>query len=320
MAAPKKFKDSDIIKAANEINKAGKNINGTSLRKLIGAGRPDALLKMYNDLLIEGKITVIEEATEVAEFVEIRELPKEVEQSLDDAVIALKNVVMQCNDIAHNTVENRLSAAIEKAKAAEVFAAEEVEKSEADLTAAFDEIEQLKEESQLELDLLTEKITSLTAENLELASEFRDQKKISNNALDNVKRLEKLLSDKNAECVLAEQEAIVQKTRTEETSKQLTNEQERTKKQYQDLEYIKEARLNDLAEIDKLKSRLELAESNEKQLTIDLKTKSDVAQNALLKAAKNQGMVDVLGSSELSLKEKIEALELENRALRDNKK
>lgn len=303
MAAPKKFKDSDIIKAANELNKAGKNINGTSLRKLVGAGRPDTLLKMYNDLLAEGKITAIEETTEVAEVVEVRELPKEVEQSLDDAINALKNVVMQCNDIAHNTVENRLSAAIEKAKSAEVFAAEEVEKSEADLAAAFDEIEQLKEESQAELDLLSEKNGELVKEVSETKSELRSyHKSCADLEGKNVDLLIKLEA-KTEQCTTAEQESLVQATRTEEANKQLVTAEKVNIELTDKLDTAKDLNAQNLAEIATLKAKLEDALLAKDEAKTENKAQAFIANNALSEVAKSNAETVAAKEQVIALKD-----------------
>lgn len=196
MARPTSFKESDIIRAVNKINKNPRiTINGTSLRDSVGSGRPDALFKLYTKMLDDGKITTIEEATEISEVVEVRELPVEVQQSLDEAVNSLKNVVMHCNDIAHNTVENRLSTAIDKAKAAEILAAEDVQKAQQDLCNAYDEIEQVKDENQDETDLLNEKITKLDRGNSELTVELNSIKKEFGDAQkENAELLEKLES------------------------------------------------------------------------------------------------------------------------------
>ncbi|HHK8568962.1 TPA: hypothetical protein ACQYCS_004630 [Vibrio parahaemolyticus] len=270
MARPTSFKASDIINAANELSRTGKNINGTSLRKLVGAGRPDALMTMYNELLAEGKISTVEETKDVAEVVEIRELPQEVEQSLDDAVTALKNVVMQCNDIAHNTVEGRLNAAIEKAKAEEILAAEEVEKAQIDLGAAYDEIEQLRDEHQAEIESLNDKLAKRDQENSELKLELSSTKQALDDSQKSNTDLSSKLEAKTTQCVTAEQDAIVQKTRAEEMAKQLAAAQETNAELTKSLDAEKALKADEHGK----------AEAAEAKLTVALEAKQEAKQEA----------------------------------------
>ena len=123
MARPVTFKSEDIIRAAHDLNRAGGNINGTSLRKFVGSGRPDALMKEYSKLLTEGKITILEKSAGVARGVEVIALPFEMQKALDDALKLLKSTAFQCADIidgSHLSVDevqaefDRLNAKIEQ--------------------------------------------------------------------------------------------------------------------------------------------------------------------------------------------------------------
>ncbi|MFT5716331.1 MAG: hypothetical protein ACI9T7_000506 [Oleiphilaceae bacterium] len=284
MARPASFKASDVIKAANELNKLSKNINGTSLRKLVGAGRPDALMKQYNELLNEGKITTVEETTEVAEVVEVRELPVEVQQSLDEAVTSLKNVVMHCNDIAHNTVESRLSAAIEKAKDTEINAAEEVEKAQQDLGNAYDEIEQLKDEYQTEIDLLNEKLSQSIQVNSDLKIELSNTKKDLGDAQKSNIDLTTKLETKTEQCQLAEQDSLVQKTRAEEVAKQLITAQESSAEldiKLNDANYLN---TKNLAEIATLTANVSNALEAKDEAKLEAMSQTEIANKALSEA------------------------------------
>nr|WP_075519014.1 hypothetical protein [Moritella viscosa]SHO17377.1 Putative uncharacterized protein [Moritella viscosa] len=284
MARPTSFKSSDIIKAANELNKLSKNINGTSLRKLLGAGRPDALMKQYNELLVEGKITTVEETTEVAEVVEVRELPIEVQQSLDDAVTSLKNVVMHCNDIAHNTVESRLSAAIEKAKDTEINAAEEVEKAQQDLGNAYDEIEQLKDEYQTEIDLLNDKLSQSIQVNSDLRVDLTNTKKDFGTAQKSNIDLTAKLETKTSECHVAEQDSLVQKTRAEEVAKQLVLAQETSAELDIKLNDANSLNTKNLAEIATLTANLSNALEAKDEAKIEAMSQTEIANKALSEA------------------------------------
>lgn len=315
MARPATFKASDIINAANELNRTGKSINGTSLRKLVGAGRPDALMTMYNELLEQGKISTIEKQHEVAEVVDVRELPAEVEESLNSAVESLKNVVMQCNDIAHNVVEGRLSAAIEKAKAEEILAAEEVEKAQLDLTAAYNEIEQLREEHQAELDQLNDKLAKLNQENSDLKLELTSIKQSLNAQHKiNAEQSDKL-ETKTEQCQKAEQDAIIQKTRAEEIAKQLSSAQKANGELTSALDNEKALKATEHGRAEAAEAKLavaleakEEAKAEAKILHQQLEEKAATIAENRQQIKEDEKTIKALESSEISLKKQIEEL------------
>ncbi|HHY0492716.1 TPA: hypothetical protein ACVU46_004510 [Vibrio parahaemolyticus] len=326
MARPTSFKASDIINAANELSRTGKNINGTSLRKLVGVGRPDALMSMYNELLAEGKITTVEEANkDVAEVVEVRELPQEVEESLNAAVESLKNVVMQCNDIAHSAVEGRLSAAIEKAKAEEILAAEEVEKAQLDLTSAYNEIEQLREEHQAELDRLNEILAKRDQENSDLKLELTSTKQSLNDQQKTNADLSAKLETKTEQCQQAEQDAIVQKTRAEEVGKQLTSVQETNAELTTSLDAEKALKADEHGRAEAAEAKLVAAleskqeakeaiaalKANEAELHQKLEEKAATIAESQLQIKEDAKVIETLQDSEKSLKNQIESLQAE---------
>ncbi|HHC7360971.1 TPA: hypothetical protein ACN30T_004407 [Vibrio parahaemolyticus] len=315
MARPASFRPSDIINAVNELNRTGKNINGTSLRKLVGAGRPDALMSMYNDLLAEGKISTIEEQQEVAEVIEVRELPPEVEESLNSAVESLKNVVMQCNDIAHTAVEGRLNAAIDKAKAQEVLAAEEIEKAQADLKAAYDEIEQLRDDHQAELDKLNEKLEKQNKENSDLKLELTSTKQSLNDQQKTNADLSTKLEAKTEQCQLAEQDAIVQKTKAEEVAKQLSSAQETHTQLTSALDNERSLKAEEHGRAEAAEAKLAVAledkqEAKEevKALHQQLEEKAATIAETQLQTKEDAKAIKVLKEAEASLKEQLESL------------
>lgn len=302
MARPTTFKSSDIIKATNELNKSSTSkITGTALRKLIGTGRPDVIMREYNKLLENGTITAKKTDTDINEVVEVRELSKELEASLGDAMTALKNVVMHCNDIAHNTVENRLSAAIDKAKSAEVLAAEDVEKSEIDLAAAYDEIEQLKDERMTETDQLNEKITTLIKENSNLKIELNSLKKSYEDTQEVKMDLSEKLEIKTEQYTHAEQESLVQKTRSEEVDKQLLTAHKINAEHSKKIEDATALHTSNTANIAKLTTQLTDAIKAKVDAKQEVKSQTEIANSALLGAAKSQ-------AETVSAKEQITAL------------
>ncbi|WP_354624587.1 hypothetical protein [Psychromonas sp. MME2] len=302
MARPITFTSNDIIKAANELNKSSANkITGTALRKIIGTGRPEVIMRHYNKLLEAGTITATSTTTEVTEVVEVRDLPKEVEQSLNEAMTALKSVVMHCNDIAHNTVENRLSAAIDKAKSAEVLAAEDVEKSEIDLAAAYDEIEQLKDERMTETDQLNEKITTLIKENSDLKIELNSLKKSYEDTQTVKMDLLEKLEIKTEQYTHAEQEFLVQKTRSEEVDKQLLTAHKINAEHSKKIEDATALHTSNTANIAKLTTQLTDAIKAKVDAKQEVKSQTEIANSALLGAAKSH-------AETVSAKEQITAL------------
>ena len=316
MARPASFKSNDIINAANELIRTGKNINGTSLRKLVGAGRPDALMSMYNELLVEGKISTIEDQQEIAEVVEVRELPQEVEESLNNAVESLKNVVMQCNDIAHNAVEGRLSAAIEKAKAEEILAAEEVAKHQADLEMAYNDMEQLKEDHQAELERLNKKLAERDQENSDLKLELTSIKQSLNDQQKTNADLSTKLEAKTEQCQLAEQDAIVQKTKAEEVVKQLSSAQEIHAQLTSALDNERSLKAEEHGRAEAAEAKLAVAledkqEAKEevKALHQQLEEKAATIAETQLQTKEDAKAIKVLKATESSLKKQIESLQ-----------
>jgi len=326
MAAPRKFKDSDIINAVNELNKAGKNISGGSLRRIIGTGRPDVLIEQYNKLLASGEITENTKKSGVSEVVEVRDLPREVQQSLDEAVASLKNVVMHCNDIAHNTVENRLSAAIEKAKETQLLAAEEIEVAQAERDSAYNEIEQLKDdaeqlkdEHQVDLDLLDEKLAKRDRENSDLKIELSNTKKSYEYTKSANTDLSRNLDEKTKQCSASEQESLVQKTRYEEVAKQLLAAQEANAGLTKKLDDASTLHTTNAAEIAKLKSQLEDSNNSKEEAIKEAILHEDRANNAFKEVEKFKAQTESakeqvaeLKSSEAQLHERLEKQVEEN--------
>lgn len=141
MARERAFSDEQIIAAAEELMAAGKNINGSSLRARVGAGRPSALIDAYDELMKNGLIQAKTEVAEVEQEMRHQELPPEISDMRAVVLGDVDAMITRINDLAHHTVEQRLNGAIKEAnKRATDAAIRESESIEAQ-AKAFEQIE-----------------------------------------------------------------------------------------------------------------------------------------------------------------------------------
>ena len=169
MANHKTFTDQDVINAANELKALNKPVNGNSLRRLVGSGRPSTLLDMYENLVSKGNINVVavlEESDAVT--MEAHDLPSEIKEELELGLQAISNMISRCNDIAHHVVESRLNKAVEEAKNARIAAETLVEEAAKREELAYEEAETYKDE----IEVLDAKVTDLDKQNV------RDRKSV----------------------------------------------------------------------------------------------------------------------------------------------
>ncbi|MCW8349051.1 DNA-binding protein [Vibrio sp. ZSDZ65] len=144
MARDRSFTDNDIIDAVRQLNETGRNINKTSLRSVIGKGRPATLYSTYTELLEQGKIE--QELSLPAEpESKTHELPPEISEIAAVVLSDIEAMIHRVNDAAHNIVEGRLNKAIENAKAQSIEAGERVQSIEQELEVAYNTIEDSNE-------------------------------------------------------------------------------------------------------------------------------------------------------------------------------
>ncbi|MDF9399187.1 hypothetical protein [Vibrio sp. 1180_3] len=166
MAREVTFTAEQVIQAAHKLLEAKKSVNGTSLRNIIGNGRPAKLMEMYISLQASGKIVEFEQ--EVATINETHELPPEVAGMKATIMGDMDTLIQRINDIAHSTVEGRLNHAIAQANAAASEAAQRISEMEVLMEGAYDETEDTREE--LSQALAT--IIKLESQNKALTSEL----------------------------------------------------------------------------------------------------------------------------------------------------
>lgn len=169
MANHKTFSEQDVINAANELKSQNKPINGNSLRRLVGSGRPSTLIEMYESLVTKGNINVpviTEESDNVT--MECHDLPSEIKEELELGLQAISNMISRCNDIAHHVVESRLNKAVEEAKDARIAAETLVEEAAKREEQAYEEAETYKDE----IEVLDANVTDLDKQNVSITHQL----------------------------------------------------------------------------------------------------------------------------------------------------
>lgn len=164
MARERAFTDQQIIDAANELTLSGKNINGTSLRNKVGAGRPSTLFDVYQQLNKKGSIAIHTEPTEQQPEITQQMLPAEIDSMLSVALADIENIVQQINNNAHYVIEQRLNSAINEANERAADAAKRQAEVEIEMESAFNHVEDMREE----LEATKENETNTNKQNQEL--------------------------------------------------------------------------------------------------------------------------------------------------------
>jgi chromosome segregation ATPase len=141
MARERGFTDEQIIAAADQLAAAGKNINGSSLRAIIGVGRPKNLIDTYENLMKNGVIQVKNEVVDTAQEMVHQELPPEIADMRSVVLGDVDSMINRINDLAHHTVEQRLNGAIKEANKRAADAAIREAESVKEQEKAFDQVE-----------------------------------------------------------------------------------------------------------------------------------------------------------------------------------
>jgi len=161
MARERAFTDKQVTEAGSALLMEGKNINGTSLRNKIGAGRPSSLMEVYQSLKESGQILAPSVTTNVEPAISRQELPPEVADMLSVILGDVEKLVRKINDRAHFTVEQRLNSKMREANERVASAAKREAESLQEQDKAFEKLEDaLDEKSSLQ-----SKITDLEKEN-----------------------------------------------------------------------------------------------------------------------------------------------------------
>ncbi len=146
MARDRAFTDEQIVSAANELQLAGKAINGTSLRNVIGIGRPSNLMDVFKELESNGLISVEQEIVEQSPEVKRIALPIELADMLSVIMGDVESMIHKINDHAHFVVEQRLNSAIAEANQRAAEAAKKQVDIEREMEKAFNQVEDFREQ------------------------------------------------------------------------------------------------------------------------------------------------------------------------------
>jgi chromosome segregation ATPase len=248
MANPRRFTDQQIIDAADQLLKNGKNINGTSLRTEIGGGRPDAIMSRYRELVEEGVITEsgVLITTEDTNQEKTHDLPPEIAEMQNVMLGDFAMMVERINNLAHNIVEARLNKAIETAKLQTEEAIKKQAQAEEDMKSAYEQAEDTADQ----LEDAEERNASLKETNIGLTHE-RD------NALTMIGELKAQLTDLKAELTQTNN----QLRKAQETNTQLASANSALEQSLSTTEFRTQELSNDLTNVkDALQERtIELA-------------------------------------------------------------
>lgn len=249
MARERTFTEQQIIGAVTQLMIDGKNINGTSLRNHIGAGRPSALMSAYEELKEKGMIETpqldIVEQTEIKHQV----LPPEIADQASIVLADIERMIHNINDLAHFTVEQRLNNAINEAN----IRASEAAKREADSldqqNKAFEQLEDALDE----IDNMTEKMEQLQQE----INELRTKYELSENNRKNIELVNNDLKHQDHENKNKISELQSNNQILEQTNTQLDTELLSAKKDIDELKSKAITKSNKIKDLEKNNSKLD---------------------------------------------------------------
>ena len=195
----KGFTDEQVIAAAIELDREGKNINGTSLRKVIGTGRPNTLIDTYNQLKDQDRIKLLPKEVR-ASFTATNEieLPSSVAEKMSLLLAQVEELVQECNNEAHNAADKRLTAAQEDANNAKKQASITIEAAIKDQEQAYEEVEDLKDELDIQkqkFDELNEKFIKIEQELKFSQNQYQNENKLANKQAQKLSEQDKEIKD-----------------------------------------------------------------------------------------------------------------------------
>ena len=180
----KGFTDEQVIAAAVELDSEGKNINGTSLRKVIGTGGPNTLMATYVELKEQDLIKLTnKEVGQMLTVVLDHELPSSVSEKMALLLGQVEALVQECNNEAHDAADKRLTAAQDAASEAQKKASIEIAAAIKDQELAYEEVEDLKDELEQQKNAYTElneKFIKIEQELKFSQSQYQSEHKLSN--------------------------------------------------------------------------------------------------------------------------------------------
>lgn len=238
MARARKFTDQEVIDAVEALNLAGKTINGTNLRSQVGQGRPDALMKVYEQLVDAGSIIQAQHPT-----LSDVELSAEIQRKLIDVTNTVTKIVTAINNEAHRIAERHFMDMVKGAEARASDAESKIQRMSEDMAKAFDETEDAKEA----LDALTEKFNLINNELEEDKLQLKDSLVALKIAEERISELQEKVSEKDKILDSQHHELVSLRSQVDKLHTELIQAKEESAKIRQALEVNK----NDYAQLKK---------------------------------------------------------------------
>lgn len=305
MGRHKKFAREDVINAAETLLTNGKQITASSLRGIIGCGRPENIYELYLQLNEEGVIKLPESDSSAKVKLVTHDLPPEIGERLPVFLADIEAMVHDINNYAHQIVERRLNSAlseanlrVEQADNREKEAVKQLEIAYNDLEDSAEIIEKQEDEItklQKQVESLTHKLdkqTTISNDAKTLVSEHAETIRISK---EENQKLQESLSSANIKIASVESKLdVAEQTITElkASNKALQNSAKKT-----DAENIK------------LKTTLDIKEEAAAANTQSLKNQIERITDQLAKA-QNQSKTEIekLSNENAMLKYELEQL------------
>jgi chromosome segregation protein len=255
MARSKGYSEQDVIVAVAELTEKGRSINGSSLRSVIGTGRPANIFATYEKLLEEGALDKYRQLPVEEEQEKEYELPPEILDAREIVLSDMSVIFTRINNLANSIAEKRLNAAVLQAKEMARVSSERLASAEEEMNQAYNTIEDQKDlldSAEIQAAGYLEKINQLEKD-LALSNNRNDSLEVDNGRLkfevDELKRSKKTLEIENSE----------QFTKITQLSSQIDGLNAAAKEQSLKLTDLETSRVKQEEAISELGKELELA-------------------------------------------------------------
>ncbi|QFT13321.1 hypothetical protein [Vibrio sp. THAF190c] len=279
MARSKGYSEQDVIVAVAELTEKGRSINGSSLRSVIGTGRPANIFATYEKLLEEGALDKYRQLPVEEEQEKEYELPPEILDAREIVLSDMSAIFTRINNLANSIAEKRLNAAVLQAKEMARVSSERLASAEEEMNQAYNTIEDQKDlldSAEIQAAGYLEKINQLEKD-LALSNNRNDSLEVDNSRLkfevDELKGSKKTLEIENSE----------QFTKITQLSSQIDGLNAAAKEQSLKLTDLETSRVKQEEAISELGKELELA--NKDKIESESQSKANLR---LLNDAKTQ--------------------------------
>lgn len=279
MARSKGYSEQDVIVAVAELTEKGRSINGSSLRSVIGTGRPANIFATYEKLLEEGALDKYRQLPVEEEQEKEYELPPEIIDAREIVLSDMSVIFTRINNLANSIAEKRLNAAVLQAKEMARVSSERLASAEEEMNQAYNTIEDQKDlldSAETQAAGYLERINQLEKD-LALSNNRNDSLEVDNGRLkfevDELKGSKKTLEIENSE----------QFTQITQLSSQIDGLNAAAKEQSLKLTDLETSRVKQEEAISELGKELELA--NKDKIESESQSKANLR---LLNDAKTQ--------------------------------